>query len=167
MLHTEAGETVEFHRPRNPKEPGTEAGQSLPRPQILPRVLRNLVERTRQEEIKKTRWNSLFFSRLLRETLHITPTLLFKGIRVERKDSTNSKKMWDNINLIINRKRPSSIIDNVQVNGKNLHQPASISNAINKDFYSVPTELATSLPKADRHFASFMKGKNVIYALLR
>ena len=75
------------------------------------------------------------------------------------KDSTNSKKMWDNINLIINKKRPSSIIDNLQVNGKTLHQPATISNAINKYFCNVPTELASSLPKADRHFTSFVKGK--------
>ena len=79
------------------------------------------------------------------------------------KDSTNSKKMWDNINLIINKKRPSSIIDNLQVNGKSFHQPASISNAINKYFCNVPTELASSLPKADRHFASFMKGKKCMF----
>ena len=38
------------------------------------------------------------------------------------KESTNSKKMWDNINLIINKKWPSSTIDNLQVNGKTLHQ---------------------------------------------
>ena len=31
----------------------------------------------------------------------------------------------------------------------------------------VPTELASSLPKADRHFASFLKGENAISALLR
>ena len=67
--------------------------------------------------------------------------------------------MWDNINLIINKKRPSSIIDNLQVKGKTLHQPVSISNAINKYFCNIPTELASSLPKADRHFASFIKGK--------
>ena len=48
------------------------------------------------------------------------------------KDSTNSKKMWNNINLIVNKKGPSSIIDKLQVNGKTLHQPVSISNAINK-----------------------------------
>ena len=71
----------------------------------------------------------------------------------ELKDSTNSTKMWDNITLIINKKRSSSIIDNLQVNGKILHQPVSISNAINKYFRNVPTELARSLPKADRHFA--------------
>ena len=67
--------------------------------------------------------------------------------------------MWNNINLITNKKRPSSIIDKLQVNGKTLHQPASVSNAIHKYFCNVPTELASSLPKADRHFASFTKGK--------
>ena len=61
----------------------------------------------------------------------------------------------------------SFCINNLQVDGKNLHQPASISNAINKYFCNVPTELAPSLPKADRHFTSFMKGKNVFSALLR
>ena len=79
------------------------------------------------------------------------------------KESTNSNKMWDNINLITNKKRPSSTIDNLQVNGKTLHQPASISNAINKYFCNVPAELASSLPKADRHFASFMKGKKCTF----
>ena len=61
-------------------------------------------------------------------------------------DSTNSKKMWDNIklNLIINQSRPSSIIDNLQVNGKTLHQPVSISNSINYYFCNVPTELASA-----------------------
>ena len=58
-----------------------------------------------------------------------------------------------------NKKRPYSIIDNLQVNGKTLHQPPSTSNAINKYFCSVPTEHASSFPKADRHFASFIKGK--------
>ena len=34
-------------------------------------------------------------------------------------DSTNSKKMWDNINVIMNKKRPSSNIEKLQVNDKN------------------------------------------------
>ena len=50
------------------------------------------------------------------------------------KDSTNTKKMWDSVNLIINEKRPFSSINKLQVNDKNLQQPASISNAINKYF---------------------------------
>ena len=50
----------------------------------------------------------------------VTINKLYRTIYYNRvlKDSTNSKKMWDNINLIINKKRPSSIIDNLQVNGK-------------------------------------------------
>ena len=71
------------------------------------------------------------------------------------KDSTKTKKMWDNVNLIINKKRPSSNIDNLKVKDKNLQQPSSISNAINKYFCNVPTELASKLPKADRHFSTF------------
>lgn len=68
------------------------------------------------------------------------------------KDSTKTKKMWDNVNLIINKKRSSSNIDNLKVKDKNLQQPFSISNAINRYFCNVPTELASKLPKADRHF---------------
>ena len=91
----------------------------------------------------------------------ITINKLYRTIYYDSvvKDSTNSKKMWDSIDLIINKKRPSSIIDNLQVNGKTLHQQVSISNAINKYFCNVPTELTSSLPKADRHFASFITGK--------
>ena len=75
------------------------------------------------------------------------------------KDSTNTKKMWDNVNLIINKKRSSSLIDNLQVKGKNFQQPASISNALNTYFCNVPTELASKLPKPDRRFSSYMKRK--------
>jgi len=75
------------------------------------------------------------------------------------KDSTNTKKMWDNVNLIINKKRPSSVIENLQVKGKILQQPASISNAINKYFCNVPSELACDLPKTDRRASSYMNRK--------
>ena len=75
------------------------------------------------------------------------------------KDSTNTKKMWDNVNLIINKKRPSSVIENLQVKGKNLQQPASISNAINKYFCNVPSELASDLPKTDRRASSYVNRK--------
>ena len=64
--------------------------------------------------------------------------------------------MWDSVNLIINKKRPSSNIDNLKVKDKNLQ---SISNAINRYFCNVPTELASKLPKADRHFSTYMRRK--------
>ena len=67
--------------------------------------------------------------------------------------------MWDNVNRIINKKRPSSNIDNLKVKDKNLQQPSSISNAINRYFCNVPTELASKLPKADRHFSAYMRRK--------
>ena len=51
--------------------------------------------------------------------------------------------MWDNVNLIINKKRPSLNIDKLKVKDKNLQQPSSISNAINRYFCNVPTELAS------------------------
>ena len=46
-------------------------------------------------------------------------------------DSTDTKKMWDNINFIINKRRPSSNIDKLQVDDKQYLQPTSISNVIN------------------------------------
>ena len=67
--------------------------------------------------------------------------------------------MWYNVNLIINKKQPSSNIDNLKVKDKNLQQPSSISNAINRYFCNVPTELASKLPKADRHFSNYLRRK--------
>ena len=40
-----------------------------------------------------------------------------------------------------------------------LQQPSSISNAINRYLCNVPTELASKLPKADRHFSTYMRRK--------
>ena len=67
--------------------------------------------------------------------------------------------MCDNVNLIINKKRPSSNIDNLKVKNKDIQHPSSISNAINRYFCNVPTELASKLPKADRHYSTYMKRK--------
>ena len=83
------------------------------------------------------------------------------------KDSTKTKKMWDKGNLIINKKGPSSNIDNLKVKDKNLQQPSSISNAINRYFCNVPTELASKLPQADRYFSTYMRRKNQPFALLK
>ena len=78
-----------FHRPRNPKEPGTKARQGLPRPQILARALRHPNERkTRQEKIKEqnTGWNnSLCFPVYYKETSHFFPLPFFKGEKKEKK----------------------------------------------------------------------------------
>ena len=65
----------------------------------------------------------------------------------------------DNINLIINKKRPSSQIDNLQVGNKNLQQPVTISNGINTYFRNIPTELASKLPTTNRRFSHYMKRK--------
>ena len=67
--------------------------------------------------------------------------------------------MWDN-NLIINRKQPSSKIDNLKGKNKNLQQPSSLSNATNKYLSNVLTELASKLPEADRQFSTYVKWKN-------
>ena len=72
-------------------------------------------------------------------------------------DSTNTKKMWDNINFIINKRRPSSHIDKLQIDDKEYLQPNSISNVINKYFCNIPSRLASKLPKSNRYFGSFLK----------
>ena len=78
-----------FHWPQNPKEPGTEARQGLPRPQILARVLWNPIERTtRQEKIKEqnTGWNnSLCFPNDYKETSHFFPPPFFLRERRKKK----------------------------------------------------------------------------------
>ena len=70
--------------------------------------------------------------------------------------------MWDNINVIINKKRPSSKIEKLQVNDKNFEQPFSISNAINKYFCGVPANLAARLPKSNHRSSSYMLRKKRI-----
>ena len=47
--------------------------------------------------------------------------------------SDNMKKMWDNINLWINKKRPSSHTEKLQVDNKR-YEPLTISNCLN-DFF--------------------------------
>ena len=83
------------------------------------------------------------------------------------KDSTNSKKMWDNINVIRNKKRPSSNIEKLQVNDKNFEQPFSISNAINKYFCGVPANLAAKLPKSNHRSSSYMQRKKESFRFIR
>lgn len=42
--------------------------------------------------------------------------------------------MWDNINYIINKKRPNCHIEEISVNDKQYRQPSSIANTL--DNYS-------------------------------
>ena len=77
------------------------------------------------------------------------------------------KQNWDNVNLIINKKRPSSNIDNLKVKDKNLQQPSSISDAIGRYFCNVPTELASKLPKADGHFSTYVRRKKLTFRFAR
>ena len=63
--------------------------------------------------------------------------------------------MWDNINVIINKKRSSSNIEKLQVNDENFEQLFSISNAINKYFCGIQAELASKLPKLHHRSPSY------------
>ena len=83
------------------------------------------------------------------------------------KDSTNSKKMWDNINAIINKKRSSSNIEKLQVNGENFEQLFSISNAINKYFCGIQAELASKLPKLHHRSPSYEHRKKETFRVIR
>lgn len=75
--------------------------------------------------------------------------------------------MRDNINVIINKKRPSSNIEKLQVNDKNFEQPFSISNAINKYFCGVPANLAARLPKSNHRSSSYMHRKKESFRFIR
>ena len=75
--------------------------------------------------------------------------------------------MWDNINVIRNKKRPSSNIEKLQVNDKNFEQPSSISNATNKYFCGVPAELASKLPKSNHCSSSYMHRKKESCGFIR
>ena len=73
--------------------------------------------------------------------------------------SDNTKKMWDNINLLINKKRPSSHIDKLQVDNKRHEQPLTISNCLNDFYCNVPSTLAAQLPKSDKSATSYLSQK--------
>ena len=73
--------------------------------------------------------------------------------------SDNTKKMRDNINLLINKKRPSSHIEKLQVDNKRHEQPLIISNCLNDFFCNVPSTLAAQLPKSDESATSYLSQK--------
>ena len=73
--------------------------------------------------------------------------------------------MWDNINLIVNKRRPSSSIEKLQHDGKQYHQPFSISNVLNKYFRDIPFYLASKLPKSNCHFTSYLQQKKSSFCL--
>ena len=70
--------------------------------------------------------------------------------------SDNIKKMWDNINLLINKKRPSSHIEKLLTDDKQYEQPLSISNCLNTFFCNVPSILASQLPKSNKNPTSYL-----------
>ena len=67
--------------------------------------------------------------------------------------------MWDNINLLINKKRPSSHTEKLQVENNQYEQPFTISNCLNNFFCNVPSTLASQLPKTDRSATSYLSQK--------
>ena len=80
--------------------------------------------------------------------------------------SDNTIKMWDNINLLINKKRPGSHTEKLQVENKQYEQPFTISNRLNNFFCNVPSTLASQLPKTDRSATSHFSQKQKKISLL-
>lgn len=70
--------------------------------------------------------------------------------------SDNTKKMWDNINLLIKKKRPSSHIEKLLVDNKQYEQPLTISNCLNNFFCNLPSKLASQLPKSNKSATSYL-----------
>ena len=54
--------------------------------------------------------------------------------------------MWDNINLLINKKRPGSHTEKLQLENKQYEQHFTISNCLNNFFCNVPSTLASQPP---------------------
>lgn len=69
--------------------------------------------------------------------------------------------MWDNNNLLINKKRPSSHIEKLQVDNKRYEQPLTISNCLNDFFCNVPSTLAAQLPKSHKSATSYLSQKRI------
>ena len=63
--------------------------------------------------------------------------------------------MWDNNNVIINKKRSSSNTEKLLVNDENFEQLFSISNAVNNYFCGIQAELASKLPKSHHRSSSY------------
>ena len=66
--------------------------------------------------------------------------------------------MWDNSNVLINKRRSSSHIEKLQVD-EQYEQPLSISNWLNNFFCNVPSRLAAQLPKSVKRATSFLSQK--------
>ena len=74
-------------------------------------------------------------------------------------NSNDVKKMWDNINIIINKKRPNSHIEKLYADDKYYQQPQSIANILNSYFCNIPSSLASKLPKTNIKNASYLPRK--------
>ena len=86
----------------------------------------------------------------------------YKGILSE---SNNSKKMWDNVNLIINKKTLSSSISEVKIDSKHYTQPTSIATNINNYFCNIARDLAAKLPHKGNTFKSYLPRKTSKFKL--
>ena len=69
-------------------------------------------------------------------------------------NSNDMKKTWYNINTIINKTRPSSQIDKLCINHKQIQHPNTISNTLNSYFCNISSTLASKIPKPKRRFLS-------------
>ena len=71
--------------------------------------------------------------------------------------------MWDNIDLLINKKRPSSHIEKIETDNKQYQQPLTTSDCLNKFFCNIPSTLGPKLSKSDRNATSYLSQKTEIF----
>ena len=71
-------------------------------------------------------------------------------------NSNNTKKCGIMLTISLTKKRPNSHIERISVNNKLYHQPSSVANALNNHFCYVTSDLASALPKPNRHYRSYL-----------
>ena len=67
--------------------------------------------------------------------------------------------------LLIKGVHRLSNIEKLQHDGRQYHQPFSISNVLNKYFRYIPFYLASKLSKSNRHFTSYLQQKKSSFCL--
>ena len=74
-------------------------------------------------------------------------------------NSNDSKKLWDNINIISNKKRPNSHREKLYADEKYYQQPQPIANILNSYFCNIQSSLASKLPKTNMKPGSYLLRK--------
>ena len=68
----------------------------------------------------------------------------------------NSKKIWSNINCILDKKKHSSINTTIKLDGIQVAEPETIANAFNSYFKSIPIMLSDNINNNLTTFESYL-----------